>query len=234
MDAKLSNQVYNDPERRRKAKRLLREWLPRIRAAVRRGEYKGLEAEKQSGVAEQQKPFVVPDNIDGVFIYQTAPKAWFFDITLKHVPIGIPGVLGTPVSMPHETREQAEAFAKFMLAVAVHQEENPPDETADAVFVFHGFEYKVPRAVLAEVRAEGERMNDLRTPEQVHARLDELTAELFPNGVSEAAMDALPHEKRTLLAAACCTGLIVGVFRHPRRALNDDVLDENSSLSKIH
>jgi hypothetical protein len=54
------------------------------------------------------------DNFRSLVVYRTS-RGWYADLLLKKVPAGVSDVLGTPMTMPHETKEEAENAAEGIL-----------------------------------------------------------------------------------------------------------------------
>ncbi|MFG6572146.1 hypothetical protein ACGYLO_11130 [Sulfitobacter sp. 1A13353] len=96
---------------RARLKRLLPEARAYARKAMRNPDIQ-MQINTAKGMATQR--FIRADNFRALVVYRT-PRGWYADLLLKQVPPGVSDVMGTPMSMPHETREEAEEAAVHIL-----------------------------------------------------------------------------------------------------------------------
>jgi len=96
---------------RARLKRLLPEARAYARVAMRNPDIQ-MQVNTAKGMATQR--FIRTDNFRALVVYRT-PRGWYADLLLKNVPSGVSDVLGTPLSMPHQTREEAEEAAVHIL-----------------------------------------------------------------------------------------------------------------------
>jgi len=96
---------------RARLKRLLPEARAYARKAIRDPNIQ-MKVNTTRAMATQR--FIVVDNFRALVVYRTS-RGWYADLLLKNVPPGVSDVMGTPLSMPHTTREEADEAAVLIL-----------------------------------------------------------------------------------------------------------------------
>jgi len=105
-------------------------------------------------MGEAMLEYAKPGNLEALVVYRTE-KGWYADLVLRKTPIGASNVMGTPISMPHPTREEAERGADQVLVMALmgwlrHKEQRrgAPAREDMRAFKLHGYEFDIPGAVV--------------------------------------------------------------------------------------
>lgn len=195
-------------DNRRKARALLSKLMPE--AERRAPEMNMVEASSSSLGANTFKHIHI-DRVTGVHVYQGERGGWYFDLTFKDLPPGVPNVLGQPVAYPLETREEAINGAVSMLAMLISTRDKtlPGHEDAEAVFPFDDVVITLPSVLIRALESAPVPVPDFG---YVCDRLDETRRQFAGDGtMTEDVMGRLTDDQRmqvfTVVAMAICRGI---------------------------
>lgn len=199
---------HKAPDNRRKAKALLAKLLPE---AIRRAPEMDLVESQASPLGANTFKHIHIDRVAGVHVYQGDRGGWYFDLSFKDLPPGVPNVLGQPVAYPLETKEEAINGAISMLAMLVKTRDKilPRHDDAEAVFPFDDVVISLPSDLIRTLAAA-----PFPPPEYeyVRGRLDEIRRQFAEDGtMTGEVMDKLTEDQRmevfTVVAMAICRGI---------------------------
>lgn len=205
----------------RQGRRRLKALLPALRAqAAREAKLGGPVLEPTTGIGQGMMQFLPSARLDALNIYPGEKGGWIADVVLKGVPQGYGNTFGTPVALPHPTREAAEAEGRRLVINVLKEQARlaaSPPPAVDPAFVLHGVQVTLPRRFFDTLRdaARGEEVRGYGSQAAARARIDEVVAELMPGGVSAEAIGGLEGEPATLLMAVLAMASMDGVKRHP-------------------
>ncbi len=204
-------------EVRAQGRQRLQEWLPRARdeAADR------LDAtfKAQSGLGRALAPYIREDNLDALVVYPAPNGGWHADVIFRSVPQGVADSIGSPVSAPLPTREDAESFLYNILVMILRAEVNKaPASSAPPVFILFDFEFLLDAKLLGELSSP-----DAILPESYRTRetgiriIGEKVATLFPEGITVETVRSLHTRQQAELMVAMTIASVCGVLRFPPR-----------------
>lgn len=174
-----------------------------------------MEIQPNSGLGENVFKYLHVDRLTGVHIYQGDKGGWFFDLTFKDLPDGVPNIIGTPNMYPHETRKEAEEAAVAMLANLVANAHKPPESSDDAVavFPFDDVEFKIPAKLLAALREIPGGPPDV---DSVLRRLEEVR-ETCAGGrhLTAEVMEELTKDQQEQIYIVAAMAVLRGIVRFP-------------------
>jgi hypothetical protein len=221
MDSSFSNRrsrdlMYQQGQRR------LKQLLPWARAEAKRvagtAEYK-----ISSPLAEASMPYVTEDNLDALVIYPAPLGGFHADIVLKQVPPGMSDCFGTPVGSPCKTFAEAEESGKRSLVMALLvAADNVRNKTkqGDPVFWLDDWVFKLSAELLQKAMDTfGVTRHEAgyATEEIAIQRIEEIKADLFPNGMTKASIDGLSKDDRARLLTVLHMAAMTGIFVYPPR-----------------
>ncbi|WP_046866814.1 hypothetical protein [Microvirga massiliensis] len=165
---------HKDLDNRRMAKMLLQKLLPQAMETAKEVSSDALET---SALGGNTMKWLRLSQCTGVHVYQDAKGGWFADLTFAGLPAGVPDIIGTPVSLPKATREEALQEGIELLALVIAHERKPqetPDEPI-AVFDFDKIALQIPSALIQQLNESG-----LEKLGHAHAmkRLDEIRTQM--------------------------------------------------------
>jgi hypothetical protein len=203
---------YKSMENRRRAKFLLDKLMPEARKLMEK--ITGAEA-FQNPLGEHTMPHLHINRVTGVHLYQGKLGGWYFDLTFKDLPPGIPEIMGQPVEHPCKTREEAIKGAVAMLAYLLARKDKPLPGADEAVVVFPFDEVavKLPSSIIAELEKFPLPKN---RQEMARHRLDEVRKEFAKDGpLTMAIMDGLTNEQRAAIMSVAAMAVVSGIARWP-------------------
>lgn len=201
-----------------RGRRLLRQLLPWARAEARKPEF---EVKLGSALGETTAAYVREDNLDALMIYPAPKGGWHADVVLKHVPPGIPNVMGTRVEQPLRTRAEAEEAGKSLLIFMVKLCERAKS-TGDPVFLLHGWAFTLSLKVFelalkAMPEGAGGPSGGYETKEQAIERIEDVLAELCPDGFDGEAFNGWSPIRKARLLGVLTVAALTGVYVYPPR-----------------
>jgi len=204
---------HKDLDNRRKAKALLARLMPE--AERRAPEFTNLETKSSSLGANTFKHIHI-DRVTGVHVYQGERGGWYYDLSFKDLPPGVPNVLGQPVAFPLDTREEAIDGAVSMLAMLVNKRDQdpPPQDDAEAVFPFDDVVISLPSQM---IRTLSEAPVPLPDHEYVRTRLDEVRKEFAGDGpLTGDILNKLTRDDLMRVYAVAAMAICRGIPRWPQ------------------
>jgi len=203
---------YKSVENRRKAKFLLDKLMPEAERMV--GGLKTAEAHGND-VGDNAMSHAHISRVTGVHVYQGRKGGWFFDLSFKDFPPGVPNIMGQPVGMPLPSRDEAVQGAVTMLAWLIKQKDRPLPSTEDAVAVFP-FDHviiQVPSSLIARIKAIPVPSGG---PDYVKTRLDEVREEFAGDGpMTVEVMNSLTEEQQLRVMTVVTMAMAEGFVRWP-------------------
>lgn len=202
----------------RQGRRLLLSLLPAARAKLRKARVD----DAYSPLAEAQFSHLTDERqLHALLIYEAPLGGWHADLLFDGMPDGYPNTLGTAKQAPARTRREAEDQAQALLVLALdviakNQAQAPQPQAP--VFMLHGWGVPLSQSmfqVLAQV-SDGQARYDSR--EEAVQRIEEVLAELLPDGFDDDGFKALDFEARTKLLSVLHLAAATGVFRYPPNA----------------
>jgi hypothetical protein len=203
---------HKELDNRRKAKTLLQKLLPQAIDTAKEVSQDDLEA---SVLGANTIKWLRLSHCTGVHVYQGAKGGWFADLTFTGLPAGVPEIIGTPVSLPKATREEAIQEGLELLAVVIAQERKQ-HETADepiAVFDFDKIALQIPSALIQQLDGSG-----LEKPGPAHTmkRLDEIRTQMTGGEPFTAEnFNRLSREDQLAVVAVAAVAITHGIVRWP-------------------
>lgn len=202
-----------------RGRRLLRQLLPSARVEARKEDGK---IELKSALGRETAAYVREDNLDALLIYPAPLGGWHADVVFKHVPPGVPNSMGSPVEHPLRTRQEAEDFAKRLLAnlLRIAQMEK---SSGNPVFLLHGAAFTLPPemyklALGAVPEGAGGPNGGYSSKEHAINRIEETLADLCPAGFDVKAFnDEWDRGKKAELMTVLFIATLTGVYAYPPR-----------------
>lgn len=199
-------------------RKLLRDLLPWARAEARKGDVK---YEDRSLLGRTTMSYVAEDNLEALSIYPAPMGGWHADLVLKHVPPGVPNVIGSPVGQPHATRAAAEASAKALLVGALTIAKQNREATVakrPPVFILNGWSCELlPRLYEAALKHFPSRAGCYSSKETAVERIEEVLQELCPDGFDGKAFNGWGAEKKSRLLGVLHVAALTGIYVYPLR-----------------
>jgi hypothetical protein len=171
---------------------------------------------QQSALGENTMKYLHVNRLTGVHVYQGERGGWYFDLSFKDLPAGVPNIIGQPVAFPLETREQAIDGAVSMIAVLINRKDEAPapEEGAMALFPFDDVVLQLPSEMIEAIKNA-----PIPPPEPGYARtrLDEIRDEVWGGGpLTAEIMDRLDREQRARVLAVVAMAICEGIVRWPQ------------------
>jgi hypothetical protein len=130
------------------------------------------EAMGNSDVGKALTPHLRKNSFKALHVYQGELGGWFADVELKGMPPGIPRIMGTPVALPFETREEAEEAGEMilltLLATITREKETKDIDAESAVLDFYDVTFPFPIEILRKFIQEFGKPSDKRLSEAIH------------------------------------------------------------------
>ena len=146
---------HSSPSNRLKARRLLVSMLPKAREAAKEDNWE--QTREASHIFKGMIAHLKEENLDGVHIYPAPKGGWHADITLKNMPVGVPAVIGTPVAMPCNSRQEAvdHASSNLQMLLRLIDDRSVLGEidTENVPFHFDQVGLLVPRGLLEQLHS---------------------------------------------------------------------------------
>lgn len=162
---------HKDPKNLRIAKEKLLKTLKKVTAELETTTT-SYEAIANSDVGKALTPHLRKNSFKALHIYQGELGGWFADLELKGMPPGIPRIMGTPVAMPFETREEAEEAGELilltLLATLMREKEAKDIDAEDAVLSFYDSTFPFPIEILRKYVQEFGKPSDKRVSEAIY------------------------------------------------------------------
>jgi hypothetical protein len=206
---------HDSPENQRKAKRLLRDLLPRAKALARGST--GATRFDLSPLGASISGLVHARNLLAVHIYEANLGGWIADLEVKKAPVGAPRIYGTPVENPCRTREEALDQAINMLAAVLLTDQPEPKLPSHRIFELYGLGIPVPGAALDELHsAVGETKAQAHVSgEEVEVLIEATVARLFAGMPTKEKLLSLAREELAELFLILGIAMLKGYFRYP-------------------
>ena len=193
----------------REGKRLLRELLPAARV---RAKSEAMEATGLSALGRAQLQHITEARLHALVIYAGPLGGWHADLLLRHMPIGVPTILGTPSHRPKHTREEALAAGERLLTMALVQAAKPKQAEVPPAFLLYGAAITLMPELLERLR---DTFPDLFEcdPAEYLARLQKVVGDSF----EPEAFNALPDLEKVKVLLPVHLLVLRGVFAYPER-----------------
>lgn len=207
-----------DNDVRREGRRRLRALLPKALAAAAQDAAPVLES--RTGIGRALFSYLTEDNFHALEVYRGRLGGWQADLVFKDLPPGVVTRMGTIVSNPHETKQEAEAEGyKLLVSVLAAIAKSPPDvRRSPRVFQLYNLEIPLPDSVMLVAMKAQPPFADLRSAQQsAITYLEEKLHELMPSGFTSQSFEALPYSAKVSICAAAAKAAARGVVKYPER-----------------
>lgn len=166
----MSGYDHKDPKNLRIAKEKLQKSLKRVNSELE-NTTTTYEAMAYSDIGKALAPHLRKNSLKALHIYQGELGGWYADIELKGMPPGIPRIMGTPVALPFETREEAEAAGDMLLltllATILRKNETKNSDAENAVLNFYDVSFPFPIEILRKFIHELGKPSDKRVSDAI-------------------------------------------------------------------
>lgn len=223
---------------RSRLKRLLPEARAYARVAIRNPDIQ-MRVNTVKGMATQR--YIQVENFRALVIYRT-PRGWYADLLLKNVPPGVSDVMGTPMSMPHTNRDEAEEAAiqilQSMCLQSIMNEGLVSDTSKGDVRPFKLFNISIPLPgetvdiCVTVIAITGQTILEARN--YALGRMNETCARI---GIGEATsledMGGIPEADHEEIFRLCCMIAATGCVEYPLSEWDaEQMLDDPDQAEK--
>ena len=161
-------------------------------------------------------PHITEANMRALIIHSTPNGGWLADLLFAHMPLGVANILGTPVTHPKATRDDAvqDGFNLICTALALSQQPGSRDAPSDPVFLYYNMIVPLlPKALVILRRFDGKPKPPV---DFIYRRLHEVTRAVFPRRFpTTEAFWQLPPELQQHLMVLIHMAAGVGIMRFP-------------------
>lgn len=206
---------YGNPTNRLKAAEMLKKLLPEAREMAEKNKSE-TSIEATSAVGAASLKWYDLEHCNGLHIYQGEKGGWFADLSFHGLPDGISRIIGTPVSMPCRTREDAVRIGISLLASIISNPKIPAEERQndpEIAFSFDEINLFLPSSLISQMRDFG---GEPPSDEYVFKRFEELR-EQFAGGkpFTKTIMDSLSSDDRMKVITICALAIFKGIPKYP-------------------
>lgn len=200
----------------RKGQFRLRHLLPWARAEV--SKCRGA-TELNSLLSLAQAKYIVETNFDSLVIHPAPLGGWHADLILKHVPPGIPNMIGSPVAEPFATRPEAMEGAKRLLVCALQiAAEHALLSDGNPVFLLYGYGFKLKPEVYQAANKVMPGYRPYGSPEGAAERIEQVLQELCGDQEFDGEdFNSWDQERKLHLIAVLHGAALSGLYAYPQR-----------------